>query len=72
MIISNLTRPSLKHMLFAIYHSHEYGSSQWLLWSEIVPSEEQVVEYLEIDFEPEKGEYIDVEEIEEIHELKLS
>lgn len=67
----NLCLPSPKHKLFAVYHSHEYGSTQWLLWSEIVPNEEQVVESLGIDFEPENGEYIDIEEIKKVHELKF-
>ncbi len=72
--VMNLCRPSPKHKLFAVYHSHEYGSTHWLLWSDIVPSEEQVVESLGIDFEPEteNGEYIDVQQVETIHELKLS
>ncbi len=64
--------PSVKHRLFAIYHHHEYGSSQWLLWSEIDPTQEQVVEALDMDFEPEKDEYIDIEEIDKIHTLELS
>lgn len=29
------SQPSPKHKMFAIYHHHEYGSSQYLLWSKI-------------------------------------
>lgn len=68
----NLKQPSPKHKLFAVYHHHEYGSTQWLLWAEIVPTKEQIVETLDIVFEPEKNEFIAVEEIEAIHTLELS
>jgi hypothetical protein len=67
-----LSQPSPKHRLFAIYHQHEYGSTQWLLWSEIFPTEEQVIETLGIDFEPEKDEFIAIDEIDEIYTLELS
>lgn len=67
-----MSQPSPEYKLFAVYHHHEYGSSQWLLWSKIFPTERQTIELLDMDFEPEKGEYIDVEEIEKIHVLKLS
>lgn len=68
----NLNQPSPEHKLFAVYHHHEYGSTHWLLWSPIFPQEEQAVEALGIDFEPEKDEFIDIEEIEQIHTLELS
>lgn len=67
-----LHQPSPRHKLFAVYHHHEYGSTQWLLWSDILPTEEQVVTTLGIDFEPEKDEFIAVEEIVRIHTLELS
>ena len=67
----NINRPTPRHKLFAIYHKHEYGSTQWLLWSEIFPTEEQVVTSLDLDFEPELDEFIDIEEIETIHTLEL-
>lgn len=72
MSIANLSQPSPKHKLFSVYHNHEYGSTQWLLWSATFPTEEQVVGSLGIDFEPEKDEFIAVEEIETIHTLELS
>lgn len=65
----NLNQPSPKHKLFAVYHHHEYGSTQWLLWSEFPPTEAQVVVTLDIDFEPEKDEFIAIEEIKRIHVL---
>ena len=64
-------RPTPKHKLFAIYHQHEYGGTQWLLWSEVFPTEEQTVEALSLNFEPEKEEFITIEEIEQIHTLEL-
>jgi len=62
-------------MMFAIYHQHEYGSTQWLVKSDIFPNEDQIVELLSpfgMDFEPEKGEFIAIEEIVKIHHLELS
>lgn len=67
-----LDQPSPEHKLFAVYHHHEYGSTQWLLWAKIQPTEEQVVTLLHIDFEPEKDEFIAIEEIERVHTLELS
>lgn len=64
----------LRHVnkLFAVYHHHEYGSTQWLLKSPTSPTEEQLVKCLGIDFEPEKDEFIAIEEIVKIHTLELS
>lgn len=70
--IKNLNKPTPEHKLFSVYHHHEYGSTQWLLWSVIFPTKQQVVESLGIDFEPEKDEFIAVEEITEIRTLELS
>jgi len=68
----NLNPPSPQHKLFAVYYHHEYGSTQWLLWSEVFPTEEQVVESLGLNFEPEADEFIAIEEIEKINTLELS
>lgn len=64
-------RPSPEHRMFAVYHHHEYGSTQWVIWSIVEPTEEHVVTKLEIDFEPEKDEFIAVEEIKAVETLKL-
>lgn len=69
---NSMCQPSPQHKLYSIYHHHEYGGTHWLLWSEIFPNEEQVVETLQIEFEPEKDEWISVEEIDSIDVLKLS
>lgn len=68
----NLNQPSPKHKLFALCHNHRYGSTQYLLWSTVFPTEEQVVESLGIDFEQEIDEFIEVEEITKIETLELS
>lgn len=72
MFVANLGQPSSEHKLFAVYHQHEYGPTQWLLWSVIFPTEKQVVEALEIDFYPEMDEFIVIEEIARICLLELS
>lgn len=68
----NLGQPSPRARLFTICHSHSYenGSTYWLLWAEVLPSEEQVVAALDINFEPENDELIDIEEIEKIEILE--
>lgn len=67
-----MNRPSDKHKLYSVYHQHAYGSSHYLLWSEIFPNENQVVEALQIDFEPEEDEFIDLGEVDGIQVLSLS
>lgn len=68
----DLNKPSPNHKLFSIYYHHEYGSTQWLVWSDIFPTEEQWVKALDLDFEPDKGEFLAVEEIESIQTLEFS
>ncbi|KKN91202.1 hypothetical protein LCGC14_0220700 [marine sediment metagenome] len=65
-------QPSPEHKLFAAYHHHEYGSTQWVFWSNVFPTESQVVTALGIMFEPELDEFIDIEEIDQIHTVELS
>ena len=72
MFIEAIARPSPQHKLYGIYHHHEYGGTHWLLWSEIFPNEEQVVQALAMDFEPGKDEWISVEEVDSIETLVLS
>jgi len=67
-----IVRPSPQHKLYSIYHNHEYGGTHWLMWSEIFPNKEQLVEALEIDYEPEKDEWISVEEVDSVETLVLS
>lgn len=64
--------PSPDHKMYAVCHTHEYESSMYVIWSLVHPTEEQAVEALNLDYEPEKEERVDIEEISEIVELKLS
>lgn len=57
---------------FAIYYHHGCGSDQWIIKSSVFPTEEQIVELLSLDFEPERDEFIAIEEIVTIHVLELS
>lgn len=63
--------PSPEHKMFAVYYHHEHGSTQWVIWSEIFPNEEQIVDCLNLIFEPERGEFIAIEEIVQIKTLQL-
>lgn len=65
-----LKQPSPEHKLFAIYYRYRCGSDQYLFWSDKFPTEDQIVESLGLDFEPEKEEYIEVDEITTAHILE--
>ena len=63
MSVHNTTPPSNEHKLFAVYHGHTYGYTQWLVWSKTHPTQEELLTTLDIYFEPEKNEFIDIDEI---------
>lgn len=54
---------------YAVTHRHEHGSSTYLLWSHDVPSEAQAAAVLEADYEPEKGESLDIETLFSLEEI---
>ena len=45
---------------YIIIHRHKYGSSVYLGEAETLPTEKQVVKTFDIDFEPDKEEYIEI------------
>ena len=47
---------------FAVTHQHEFGASTYLLWSTAKPTESDAVEVLDSLFEPERNEWLTVEE----------
>lgn len=49
--------------LYVVVHRHEYGSTPYLVASPHIPSCDELVAKLKIDFEPEKGEELDVMEL---------
>ena len=49
--------------LYVVSHTHEYGVSSYLLEADNLPSEDDVVKALGINYEPEKGEEIIVSEV---------
>jgi len=46
--------------LWLIRHEHEYGTSVGLIESDHEPGEDECIKALGLDFEPEKGETIEV------------
>lgn len=46
--------------LYVVVHRHEYGSTPYLVSSPHTPACDELVAKLKIDFEPEKGEELDV------------
>ena len=57
---STIKRPSPKHSLWAIVHHYDNESCCYHAWSIASPIEKKAIEVLEIDFEPEKEEWIEV------------
>lgn len=51
-----------KH-LYSITHIHEYGADTKIVRADHLPTEDEVVERLGLDFEPERGEEIDINAI---------
>lgn len=46
--------------LYVVVHRHEYGSTPYLVVSRHLPACDELVDKLKIDFEPDKGEELDV------------
>ena len=46
--------------LYFITHLHEYGASTFLVSSETIPTERQLVRELDLEFEPSKSESIQI------------
>lgn len=62
-ITVNKNRLNHVHKLFAVYYQHDYGSSQWIVKSRNFPTQDQIIKCLKLDFEPDRDEFISVEEI---------
>jgi len=50
----------MKH-LYTVTHTHQFGTSSYLVKSSKLPAEWEVLKGLEIDFEPDKGETLKIE-----------
>ena len=50
--------------LYAVIHNHIYGTSFFLVRCAHYPTEEEVIKYCDIDFEPLKGESIDISDVD--------
>lgn len=57
--------------LWIILHSHEYGTSTGLIRADHEPGEYECVTALGLDFEPEKGESIEVILVDELDIVTL-
>lgn len=54
---------------FVVTHSHQYGASSYLVWKDSKPDEQDVVGILDGEFEPEKEEYLTIEDNIKTEEL---
>ena len=55
--------------LYTVVHVHRFGESVYVVRSKTVPSEEEVIELLDIDYEEVDGEWIDIIPIKDIDDL---
>ncbi len=53
---------SMKKDLYIAVHHHRFGVSVYPVLCSHYPSLEEIIEAWKIDFEPEREEYIDIEE----------
>lgn len=49
--------------IYLVSHSHKYGISRYLLKSCWKPKKTEAIARLEIDYEPERGEEIEIESL---------
>lgn len=49
--------------LYSVIHNHNYGSSNYLVRCSHFPTEEEVIEHCNIDYEPNRGETIDIADV---------
>lgn len=54
---------------FSVTHRHEYGASTYLLWAPDAPDEDDAAKALDADYEPDKGEELDIETSFTLEEL---
>lgn len=47
--------------LYTVTHHHRHGNSTYLVYCKDLPSEQEVIKYCKIDFEPDREEYIDID-----------
>ena len=58
--------PSSGHprRLYSIVHTHRHGTSHYLLESDHAPTQEETIRALALDYEPDKGEALDIDQVE--------
>ncbi len=47
--------------LYTVRHSHRHGESTYVIKSDHLPTQEEVIEKLDIDFEPDREEFIEID-----------
>lgn len=50
--------------VYVVLHTHRFGTSVYLVRSPYPPTEDDVVATLQLDFEPDREEQIDISEVE--------
>lgn len=56
-------------MPYAVTHQHDFGASTYLLWSRSKPNEAEAIAVLEVAYEPERHEWLSVEETITLQEI---
>jgi hypothetical protein len=49
--------------LYLVTHTHHHGVSTYFIKAATEPDEDQIVADLDIDFEPDRDEYLDIEPV---------
>jgi hypothetical protein len=57
--------------LYIILHHHEYGTTTGLVESDHEPGEDEVIRALGLDYEPDKGEWIEVSLVDKVEIVTL-
>ena len=55
----------MKKQLFIAIHSHRHGLTLYPVLSAHLPSQEEIIKLWDVDFEPDRDETIDIEEVGE-------
>lgn len=69
-LVAYLSKKSKKvKKLFVVLHTHRHGISMYPVRASKKPTDKELIKKFEIDFEPDREEFIEVEEFTEITEM---
>ena len=54
---------------FTVTHTHRFGNSTYVLWAKSMPDQDQAISVLDSAFEPERDEYLAIEDGHSLEEM---